>query len=97
MEVSHEAEDKWTESCRECAEKTIFAKTASWVWGQNTPGRPRFPRFWFGGLASWRKAMLESREGGYDGFDLGLPGPPGQPKDRGPRIAHTGLGQRWAS
>lgn len=96
-----QADEEWTERCRECAENTIFAKTTSWVWGHSdsggVPGKKRFPRFWFGGIAEWRKAILKSRNEGYAGFDLGLPGAPDLPKDRGPRIAHTGLGQRWAS
>lgn len=101
LESTAEADAEWTEKCRECAEKTIFAKTTSWVWGHSdsggVPGKKRFPRFWFGGIAEWRKAILKSRNEGYSGFDFGLPGPPGETKDKGPRIAHTGLGQRWAS
>ena len=97
MESSLKADDEWTEKCRECAEATIFAKTGSWVWGTNIPGTERFPKFWFGGIAEWRKAINKSKNEGFASFDLGLPGPPGEEKDRGPRIAHSNLGQKWAS
>lgn len=65
-----QAEEEWTERCRECAEATIFAKTSSWVWGQNVPGRKRFPRFWFGGIAKWREAINEAKASDFAGYDF---------------------------
>ena len=101
IESTAEADEEWTEKCRECAENTIFAKTSSWVWGSSdssgVPGKKRFPRFWFGGIAKWREAMLNSRIEGYSGFDLGLPGGPDQLRPGGPWVEHKGIVHKWAS
>ena len=80
-----------------CAENTIFAKTASWVWGQNVPGRTRFPRFWFGGIAEWRKAINESKNAGFEGFNLGTAGKKGQQPNGGPTTDHSSIGRKGAS
>lgn len=71
VESSKEAEEKWLEICTNIGNMTLFAKTGSWFFGENVPGRKHSPRFFFGGIARWRAAIAEVKKKGYEGFDFG--------------------------
>ncbi|KAF7193063.1 Cyclohexanone 1,2-monooxygenase [Pseudocercospora fuligena] len=71
VESSKEAEEKWLEICTNIGNATLFAKTGSWFFGENVPGRKHSPRFFFGGIARWRAAIAEVKEKGFEGFGFG--------------------------
>lgn len=75
IESTPEADLKWLNACKQVAEQTLFARTDSWFFGENIPGKTKSPLFWFGGIAEWRKAIANTKEKGYEGFSFGLPGP----------------------
>jgi hypothetical protein len=39
MELSDEAETAWIDLCNRLIEGSLFTTTASWIFGQNIPGR----------------------------------------------------------
>ncbi|CAI7564699.1 unnamed protein product [Penicillium bialowiezense] len=68
MEVSQEAEMGWIEHCDKLVEGSLFATTASWIFGVNIPGRKASTNFYFGGLnryLDWAKAQIAD---GLPGF-----------------------------
>ncbi|KXS95037.1 hypothetical protein AC578_141 [Pseudocercospora eumusae] len=71
VESSKEAEEKWLEICTNIGNLTLFARTGSWFFGENVPGRKHSPRFFFGGIARWRATIAEIKAKGYEGFDFG--------------------------
>ena len=75
IEATAEAEDAWTQTCREIADMTMFPKAASWIFGANTPGRPSTVMFYMAGLAAYRTRLGEEHDGGYTGFTVRTPSP----------------------
>ncbi|MBH1933592.1 NAD(P)/FAD-dependent oxidoreductase [Streptomyces sp. AV19] len=70
IEATREAEDGWTDTCREIAEQTLFSKIDSWIFGANIPGKEKRVLFYFGGLAAYRQKLREVATADYDGFEL---------------------------
>lgn len=71
IQSTPEADEQWLETQRQVAAYTLFSKTPSWFFGENIPGRKVSPRFFFGGIAAWRKAIAEVKANGYAGFTFG--------------------------
>ena len=46
IEPSEEAENWWVETCENIANATLFAKTQSWIFGANIPGKTNAVRFY---------------------------------------------------
>lgn len=70
VESTQEADEKWTEGSNEIAEGTLFAKTNSWFFGENIPGRKKAARLHFGGLSRYRATLSEARLKGFPGFEF---------------------------
>ena len=68
VESTAQADDQWLERLSKVANMTLFAKTPSWFFGENIPGKKVSPRFWFGGIGGYRKAIAEVKENDYAGF-----------------------------
>lgn len=71
IESTKEADEEWLEHTTQVANATLFAKTPSWFFGENIPGRKVSPRTYFGGLGRYRAALSELRSKGYPGFNFG--------------------------
>lgn len=70
VEATSAAEEEWTAMCQRMAEQSLFAQTASWIFGTNIPGRKRRTLFYFGGIGTYRQKLNEITEAGYEGFTL---------------------------
>ncbi|WP_422935094.1 flavin-containing monooxygenase [Sinomonas sp. P47F7] len=73
IEPTAEAEEKWTQTCREIADMTLFPKADSWIFGANIPGKPNTVMFYMAGLGAYRGVLSEVAERGYEGFELRSP------------------------
>jgi cyclohexanone monooxygenase len=68
IEATKEAEQKWCQECERVAEGSLFKETASWIFGQNVPGKRVALRFYFGGLKGFYEAVGRVIQNGYEGF-----------------------------
>lgn len=68
VEATEEAEKAWLAECELQAEGSLFKETASWIFGQNVPGKRYALRFYFGGLKKYYEEIRAMREAGYRGF-----------------------------
>ncbi|WCP15987.1 Baeyer-Villiger monooxygenase (plasmid) [Sphingobium sp. AntQ-1] len=64
-EPRQDAEDVWVETCRAIAGMTLFAKTDSWIFGANIPGKKVGVYFYMGGLGNYRAEIGKVKDGGY--------------------------------
>ncbi|MHA4854373.1 flavin-containing monooxygenase [Rhodococcus sp. MSC1_016] len=70
VEPTREAEDSWTQTCREIADLTLFPKAQSWIFGANIPGKTNTVMFYLAGLGNYRAKLAEVASNGYEGFDM---------------------------
>jgi cyclohexanone monooxygenase len=68
VEPTEEAESYWTATCKQIADATLFAKTESWIFGANIPGKPHAVLFYIGGLAPYRQILADVARADYAGF-----------------------------
>ncbi|KAL6248456.1 hypothetical protein RBB50_004711 [Rhinocladiella similis] len=68
IESLPEAEQGWLDECERMAEGSLFKETASWIFGQNVPGKKYALRFYFGGLKSFYEAVQKVIDNDYAGF-----------------------------
>lgn len=68
VEATQQAEDDWTDLCRQLSDNSLFKKTDSWIFGANVPGKKHTVMFYFGGLAKYREILKEVVDNGYRGF-----------------------------
>lgn len=70
VETTQEAEDSWTETCKEIANATIFPKTDSWIFGANIPGKKHSVLFYLGGMGNYREVLADVESHELKGFTL---------------------------
>ncbi|HWJ78140.1 MAG TPA: NAD(P)/FAD-dependent oxidoreductase [Niallia sp.] len=70
FEAKPEAEEKWSQHCRELADATLYTKTESWYTGANIEGKARGFQIYVGGYDGYRKICDEIASKGYEGFSL---------------------------
>ncbi|MGA8057207.1 MAG: NAD(P)/FAD-dependent oxidoreductase [Candidatus Binataceae bacterium] len=68
VEPTEEAESYWTATCKQIADATLFAKTESWIFGANIPGKPHTVLFYMGGLAPYRQMLADVARADCAGF-----------------------------
>lgn len=68
VEATPEAEQGWTQLCKELSDNSLFKKTDSWIFGANVPGKKNAVMFYFGGLKNYREELEKCRQGGYKGY-----------------------------
>ncbi|EXJ63494.1 cyclohexanone monooxygenase [Cladophialophora psammophila CBS 110553] len=68
VEVTPEAEKEWCLECERIAEGSLFKETASWIFGQNVPGKKYALRFFFGGLKAFYDNVQRVIDNDYAGF-----------------------------
>jgi cation diffusion facilitator CzcD-associated flavoprotein CzcO len=71
VEVTQDAEDGWTATCKKVADMTLFPKADSWIFGANVPGKKNTVYFYLGGLAHYRQLLAECQDSGYEGLAIG--------------------------
>ena len=70
IEAEVEAEDKWSQHCREIAESTLYTKADSWYTGANIEGKPRRFLIYLPGIGPYRKICEDVAKKNYEGFHL---------------------------
>jgi cation diffusion facilitator CzcD-associated flavoprotein CzcO len=68
VEATAQAEQKWGDTCAEIANQTLFAKTDSWIFGANIPGKKNSVYFYMGGLGAFSDTLKDVRNADYKGF-----------------------------
>ena len=71
LENTPESEDEWQKLLEAVANATLFAKTPSWFFGENVPGKKVAPRMFFGGLSRYRSALADIRSNDFYGYNFG--------------------------
>jgi cation diffusion facilitator CzcD-associated flavoprotein CzcO len=70
LDVSADAEARWSEEVRRAAEKSFLSTHNAWYLGANIPGKPRVFMPYAGGLKRYRNTCDQVAENAYDGFAL---------------------------
>jgi cation diffusion facilitator CzcD-associated flavoprotein CzcO len=70
FEATEQAEEEWGRLCAEIAEQTLFAQTASWIFGANIPGKKKSAYFYMGGLNAFRDKLKEATGTKFKDFKL---------------------------
>ncbi len=68
IEPTQQAEDAWTEVCRDVADKTLLPRAESWIFGANIPGKVHRVLFYLGGLGAYLQELEAVKAAGYRGF-----------------------------
>ncbi|EID77461.1 MULTISPECIES: flavin-containing monooxygenase [Rhodococcus] len=68
LDVKADVEDRWTETCAEIADQTLFPKADSWIFGANIPGKKRTVMFYLGGIKEYRGTLVGETAAGYPNF-----------------------------
>jgi cyclohexanone monooxygenase len=68
VEAKPEAEQRWTQLCKDLSDNSLFKKTDSWIFGANVPGKKNAVMFYFGGLKGFRDELEKERQSGYAGY-----------------------------
>ncbi|PTQ74352.1 NAD(P)/FAD-dependent oxidoreductase [Pseudomonas sp. GV071] len=68
MEADAQSEHDWGVTCRDIADQTLFAKTDSWIFGANIPGKTNSVYFYMGGLGPFTDILTEVKNEDYRGF-----------------------------
>ena len=70
IEATEEAEDAWGVNCLDIANKTLFPKAESWIFGANIPGKKNIVQFYMAGLGEYRKVIEDVVRDDHRGFRL---------------------------
>jgi cation diffusion facilitator CzcD-associated flavoprotein CzcO len=68
VEPDPESEHKWGVTCQEIADQTLFAKTDSWIFGANIPGKSNSVYFYMAGLGAFNEELTSVKNDDYRGF-----------------------------
>jgi cation diffusion facilitator CzcD-associated flavoprotein CzcO len=68
IEPTREAVNRWTVTCREIADLTLFPKAESWIFGANIPGKKNAVMFYMAGIGAYRQQLETVRNAGFNGF-----------------------------
>jgi cation diffusion facilitator CzcD-associated flavoprotein CzcO len=70
IEVNEAAQRDWTKHVDDVANMTLYAKTNSWYFGSNIPGKPRQFGVYVGGHGAYRQRCDDVAKADYEGFSL---------------------------
>lgn len=68
VEANAQSEQEWGATCQGIADQTLFAKTDSWIFGANIPGKSNKVYFYMGGLGAFREELTAVKNADYRGF-----------------------------
>ncbi|MCA5892502.1 NAD(P)/FAD-dependent oxidoreductase [Isoptericola sp. NEAU-Y5] len=78
VETSREVERRWSATCREIAEATVFSRVDSWLFGANVPGKKPSVLFYLAGIAAYRGVLADVVADDLRGFSVRpVPAPSG--------------------
>jgi cyclohexanone monooxygenase len=72
IEPGEAAQDAWVDHVAEVADGTLYARSNSWYFGSNIPGKPRQFGVYVGGFGAYKRRCDAIAESGYEGFELGV-------------------------
>jgi cation diffusion facilitator CzcD-associated flavoprotein CzcO len=70
IEVRLEAEEAWKDVCVQATEGSLLKTAASWIFGENIPGRKPVVKFYFHGLKGYLDVTAEEKARGFPSFIL---------------------------
>jgi cation diffusion facilitator CzcD-associated flavoprotein CzcO len=70
IDVTAEAERRWTQHVAEIASETLYPRAASWYMGANVPGKPQVFMVYLGGVPAYHDTCQAVAADGYAGFTL---------------------------
>jgi cyclohexanone monooxygenase len=68
IEAKPQAEEAWSQHCREVADATLFPKGESWYNGSNVEGKKMSFPIYLAGISAYRSICDRVAANGYDGF-----------------------------
>ncbi|HDS1743969.1 flavin-containing monooxygenase [Pseudomonas putida] len=68
VEPTAQSEQEWGATCQAIADQTLFAKTDSWIFGANIPGKSNKVYFYMGGLGAFGEQLAAVKNDDYRGF-----------------------------
>ncbi|MGI4840786.1 MAG: flavin-containing monooxygenase [Janthinobacterium lividum] len=68
VEANPQSEEEWGAVCQGIADQTLFAKTDSWIFGANIPGKSNKVYFYMGGLGAFSEELTSVKNDDYRGF-----------------------------
>lgn len=68
VEANAQSEQQWGAVCQGIADQTLFAKTDSWIFGANIPGKSNKVYFYMGGLGAFSEELAAVKNDDYRGF-----------------------------
>ena len=68
VEPDPQSEHEWGVTCQAIADQTLFAKTDSWIFGANIPGKSNKVYFYMGGLGAFSEQLTAVKNDEYRGF-----------------------------
>jgi cation diffusion facilitator CzcD-associated flavoprotein CzcO len=68
VESDPQSEHDWGVTCQQIADQTLFAKTDSWIFGANIPGKSNKVYFYMGGLGAFSEHLRAVKNDDYRGF-----------------------------
>ncbi|TWI48268.1 cation diffusion facilitator CzcD-associated flavoprotein CzcO [Pseudomonas duriflava] len=68
VEADAHSEHEWGVTCQKIADQTLFAKTDSWIFGANIPGKTNKVYFYMGGLGAFSEELTAVKNDCYRGF-----------------------------
>jgi hypothetical protein len=68
VEAKAQSEHEWGAICQGIADQTLFAKTDSWIFGANIPGKSNKVYFYMGGLGAFSEELTAVKNDDYRGF-----------------------------
>jgi hypothetical protein len=68
VEANPQSEAEWGAVCQGIADQTLFAKTDSWIFGANIPGKSNKVYFYMGGLGAFSEELTSVKNDDYRGF-----------------------------
>jgi cation diffusion facilitator CzcD-associated flavoprotein CzcO len=68
VEANAQSEQAWGATCQGIADQTLFAKTDSWIFGANIPGKSNKVYFYMGGLGAFSEELEAVKNDDYRGF-----------------------------
>jgi cation diffusion facilitator CzcD-associated flavoprotein CzcO len=68
VEPETQSEHDWGVTCQQIADQTLFAKTDSWIFGANIPGKSNKVYFYMGGLGAFSEHLRAVKNDDYRGF-----------------------------
>lgn len=68
IEVDQVVQRNWLDHCNEIADHSLFAKTQSWIFGANIPGKPQRVVFYMDGLRNYSEILQDEKQMAFPSY-----------------------------